>query len=174
VPTRVDARTSDVAGAGRAVTYGMLRTMDPTVTSTWESRDLPVLTAIVRQLDQHAGRAFPDVADLIAETGLSQEDVTRACMALDGEYIRFERRLGTGLRNHVAEVSGEARRMVGQWPSPDAYADRLLAAFERLAVEAPTEEQRSRARKAVEGFAGAGRDVLVAAAASILSGAAAG
>jgi hypothetical protein len=46
--------------------------------STWESRDLPVLDAVVRYFDEHDGAEIPDVATFGKLTGMDPTQVARA------------------------------------------------------------------------------------------------
>jgi hypothetical protein len=68
----------------------------------------------------------------------------------------------------ITSVTERALRAVGAWPTAEAFVDRLLATLTQLAEEAPTPEQRSRARRVLDAFGGVGRDVLVNAAGSVL------
>jgi hypothetical protein len=65
----------------------------------------------------------------------------------------------------VSRVSGDARRLVGSWPTPETALDRMIEALEAIAANIATDEDtRSRARKLLDGFQSAGRDVASAAA----------
>jgi hypothetical protein len=67
-------------------------------------------------------------------------------------------------------VTADARRLAGLWPTPDTAADRIVIALELLVANAKTDEDRSRARKALEALGGAGRDPSVAVAAAAITG----
>jgi hypothetical protein len=67
-------------------------------------------------------------------------------------------------------VTAKGRREVGQWPSADTAADRLIAALEAAVEKAPTEEAKSRARRILDGFRAAGRDFAVDVASGIVTG----
>jgi hypothetical protein len=134
--------------------------------STWETRDLSVLDAAVRYLDEHPAQPGPTVADIAQQTGLKAEEVFRAVRALDGPYLDLRIRFGSPSPVRVLRVTDEARRAVGQWPSPDVWADRIVQALQEAADREPDQEKRSRLRATAEGLAGFGRDVLV----GVLSG----
>jgi hypothetical protein len=136
--------------------------------STWEQRDLPVLDAVVRYFDEHAGMSFPQVSDIAEITGRDPKEVYRALKALDGTYVELQEYLaGDNPNPHtVMAVSEEARRAVGQWPSPELWADRIIQALREAAEREPDPAKRSRLRATAEGLAGFGRDVLV----GVLSG----
>ena len=50
---------------------------------------------------------------------------------------------------------------MGAWPSPEQLVDRLLYARADAAGNAHSDEERSRARRALDALRAAGRDVLV-------------
>lgn len=129
--------------------------------STWESRDLPVLDAAVRYLDEHAGESFPQGYDLAEMTGLSNEDVTRALTALEHQYVRIQKTYGDPKNWTVMAVYPGTREAVGQWPTPESLADRLVQAMAAAADQEPDEEKRGRLKTAASWFGNAGRDVLV-------------
>jgi len=137
---------------------------------TWHARDLIVLRAAVSTIDETGEMA--DVSQLCAATGLSQTEVERAVLALDrGQYVTgmITRTFGGAMVDGISEVGREAYRLTGAWPSPDAIADKLLAALTDVAENGDDEVSRSRARKALEGLGGLSRDLLVS-----VAGAAAG
>ncbi|SDS08177.1 hypothetical protein [Actinopolymorpha singaporensis] len=143
--------------------------MEP-IEDTWYTRDLPLLRATVRLCDKSAtgGASFTGIA---AESGMSESEVHAGLRALDhgGYFVKTEGAWGAGII-HVFGVTGEARRVVGSWPSPETAADRIEAALEALAKNAPTEVEKSNARRALEAIRSAGRDVVVSVAAAVITG----
>lgn len=137
--------------------------------STWESRDLPVLDAAVRYLDEHAGRMFPQGYDLAEITSLTNEDVTRALLALEDQYVRLRKTMGDPKNWTVTAVYPGAREAVGQWPTPENLADRLVEAMSSAADQEPDEEKRSRLKTAASWFGNAGRDVMVDVTAAVIN-----
>lgn len=127
---------------------------------TWFSRDLPVLTAIVELMDDPSAR--PKGSQVAEASGYTKDEVARALNALDGEYATVRKAMSGGDPGPwiVLEVTPAARRAVGQWPTPENVADRLLAALEQAADQTVDEEQRSRLRRAADSLKGLGRDVL--------------
>src|ERR1035438_1373812 len=92
---------------------------------TWAWRDLPVLDAVVRQLDEvNKTGGFPDVADLAASTGLGTLDVAAALDALKGDYLNLQRTAGDPSSWFVTSVTSAARREVGQWPTGQNLIER--------------------------------------------------
>jgi hypothetical protein len=63
--------------------------------------------------------------------------------------------------NRIAQVSAEARRLTGAWPTPEIAADRFEDALARLIEAETNDERRSKLVKARDAAAGIGRDVLV-------------
>ncbi|RMB75450.1 hypothetical protein AYK61_01385 [Rhodococcus sp. SBT000017] len=137
---------------------------------TWGPRDLPVLTAVVEEIDRtgHPVRA----SKLVALTGLDDDLVQRALRALDADEPPYLVKTMRG-SNHViavAGVTGKARRAAGAWPTPETLADSLIARLQDLANDETAEpETRERAKAGLTAFLGAGRDILVGAAGSALS-----
>src|SRR6516164_375356 len=84
------------------------------VEDRWTSRDLPVLDAAVRLLDE--GRFEVTVAEIASETGLDTRAVDRALVALRGEYVGDYEVMSGGDPGSFAitEVTAAARRVVGQ------------------------------------------------------------
>jgi hypothetical protein len=139
------------------------------VESTWETRDLPVLDAAARFLDQHAGSLFPQGHDLAEMTGLSEEDVTRALVALDGDFLEVQVTMGGGGHWTITRVHSSGRFAIGQWPSPDTVADRLIEALNQAADRVPDGDERGFLKRTASWLGGAGRDVLVEVAAAVVS-----
>lgn len=135
---------------------------------TWHTRDLPVLRAIVKQYDATT-QTVPH-QDIEAATGFDYADVQRACIALDrAGYVDTTGSLQTRARR-IGNPSAEARRLTGQWPTPESAADRMLAALEQIAENGTTEDERSGARKVLDGFSNAGRQVAISVAGAVITG----
>jgi hypothetical protein len=135
--------------------------------STWEGRDLPVLDAVVRLFDEDVD-AMPDVAQIAKLTGREPAEVHRALRALEGVFIRVpEMSVGASAEDYYVDgVTPLARQAVGQWPSPELWADRIISGLQEAAEREQDPARRSRLRATAEGLAGFGRDVLV----GVLSG----
>jgi hypothetical protein len=137
------------------------------VESTWEPRDLPVLDAVVRLFDENVD-AMPDVAQIAKITGRDPVEVHRALRALEGPFIHVPD-ISVGADASIYFVDGvtpQARRVVGQWPSPELWADRIIKALLEASEREQDPAKRSRLRATAEGLASFGRDVLV----GVLSG----
>jgi len=70
----------------------------------------------------------------------------------------------------ISAIAPSARQVVGQRPTPEVYADRLVRVLEEAATEAPEgTENRSKLRALAEAVAGAGREIMVDVAARVIS-----
>lgn len=121
--------------------------------SSWERRDLPVLRAIV-ELTEEGQRSVP-VQDVASRTGLDEDTVRAAFLALDGEdppFCRFveTQRLSARRVDFARDPTGHARRTVGAWPTPENLADRIIKALESEAEVEPDPEKKKRLRHAAD------------------------
>jgi len=145
--------------------------MDGLLDDIWTTRDLPVLVAAVRLLDEQPG--LPRQAGEIAElTGLPEGDVQKALHNLATDYLDVADWGSLAGHDFVAVgFTSNALRATGAWPSPELAADRLLAAL-GAAIDNATEgsPKQSRLKAIRDGFVAAGRDITVEVAAAVLTG----
>ena len=134
--------------------------------STWETRDLRVLDAIVRYFDEQDGPEIPDVETFAKLTGMDPGQVGRAVRALSPRFIKTGPALGGLTVVPIMGVTDEARQVVGQWPSPEVWVDRLVQALREAAERESDPEKKGRLRAMAEGLGGFARDVAV----GVLSG----
>jgi hypothetical protein len=85
------------------------------VKDTWDSRDLPVLVAVIRLLDE-AGRPQIRVSEVVEASGLSVDEVASAVQALNGDYLHLQTTLGDADSWFLSRPTRAARQAVGQWP----------------------------------------------------------
>jgi len=109
--------------------------------------------------------AYVSADALAIATGLDEAQVQRAIGALAREEPPFfeviDATTGGGTYYMGAVNStGHARRTVGAWPTPESLTDRIVAALSDVAGNAPTEEERSRAKKTLDVVGGVGKSVL--------------
>jgi hypothetical protein len=135
--------------------------------STWETRDLPVLDAIVRYFDQHDGPEIPDVETFAKRTEIDPGQVGRAVRALSPRFIKTGPGLGGLTEVPIMGITDEARQVVGQWPTPEAVADRIVTALLEAAEREPDERKRTKLRAAAETLGSFGRDLLINVAANV-------
>lgn len=124
---------------------------------TWAARDLPVLDAAVRLLEDDFE---VQVADIAAQTGFDAETVAQSLEALEGEYVvEVHRTMGDPSVWFIMKVTAAARRAVGQWPTPESLVEQLAAAFGEAADTEPDAEKKGRLRQVAGFLTSAGRDV---------------
>jgi hypothetical protein len=132
------------------------------VESTWESRDLPILDAIVRHFEESDDPYPPGIPteETFAEvTGRDVREVRKAVQNLRQSYLVVQDGgLGDSM---IMGVTDEARRAVGLWPTPEGIVDRLVQGLLDAADQEPDEHKRSRLRAVAEGLGGFARDVAV-------------
>jgi hypothetical protein len=132
---------------------------DRPLPDVWFTRDLPVLRAIARLVDegQHGGSPYL-LGAVVPASGLPKADVIQAAKALvSAGYAE-------ALTNHAGEIvrftgiSPEARRLAGLWPTPQGEWDRLLEQLAARAEKAPTDVERARWRAFAAAAAAFGPD----------------
>jgi len=125
---------------------------------TWASRELPVLDAVVRMLEDKPEVSMGDIA---SDTGLEPDAIGRALLALEGPYISdIGKSWGFPPSNwRVMAVTPDARRAIGQWPTPESLVDRLAEAFGTAAESERDPEKKSRLRQMASVLGTTGRDV---------------
>lgn len=146
---------------------------------TWYRRDLPVLREVVRHFDESPGRHFrlAEITQAVNtdSDGESWDDATigRALAVLERNALLtmfWTERVGGRRIAGVSEIAGKAHRLVGAWPTPESGADRLIAALERIAENTDDADERGRAQRVLEAFAGSGRQIAVGVATAIATG----
>ena len=135
-------------------------------------RDLPVLDAIVRLRDAKPLNPGPTYSELANDTGLDLEDVTRAAASLEGSFVEVAKTMAGGFTGNwrITDISPNARQVVGQWPTADTFADRLIQVLREEEGQASTPERQSKIRAALDALGGLGRDVLIDVSAKVISG----
>jgi hypothetical protein len=133
---------------------------------TWTNRDLPVLRAIVdlfEQQEEDEGGIEP--WEIERRTGFDEQTVQKALRVLNRQpYFEDAQVTDSGKIWEVGAPTAEALRVAGQWPSPEAQLERLIAAFEAAAAdESRPEEERSRAKQVGLWLAGALSQVAIGA-----------
>ena len=127
---------------------------------TWETRDLPVLRAIVELSDEGERAIMP--AAIEQRTGFDHTTVVRSLRALANESPPFFKasEIDTGEVVYVTFPTGHARRTVGTWPPPDAWIDRLVSALNDSADQTVDPQEKSKLRTAAQALGSLGRDVV--------------
>lgn len=139
---------------------------------TWSSRDLPVLHAVVAMADE--GRPPLQSHEIAERTGLDQSTVITALFALAHEQpalFTFEDLSDMDGRDlAVLDPTGEARRRVGSWPTPQTLADAIVDALKQAAETEVDPVRKTGLRRTVDFFNGVGSGVLTGVATAAVAG----
>lgn len=133
---------------------------------TWWSRDLPVLDATVHLLQQED---FVYVEDIARETGFEVKDVARALRDMQGVFVGQIQGMGDMERWCITEVTPDARRAVGQWPTPENVVARLAEAFNAAAEHEPDADRQGRLRAVGSFLADTGKDFAAEVVAKVIA-----
>jgi hypothetical protein len=143
--------------------------MDQTVEPTWDRYDRPVLGAVIRYIEDHHFRLMPQAYDLAPQLDMEAEDVGKALLRLNGEYLKTVA-VGGGLSQVLVEkVHSDARRAVGQWPSPEEIAEDLVARLQAAADVEPDPGKRSKLRQTAAFLGSGGKDLLIGVLGSVIA-----
>ncbi|MGK5114668.1 hypothetical protein [Geodermatophilus sp. CPCC 205506] len=132
---------------------------DTPLPDVWFTRDLPVLRAIARLVDEpkHGGAPYL-LGSVVPASGLPKAEVIAAAKALvSAGYAE-------ALTNHAGDIvritgiSPEARRLAGLWPTPQGEWERLLEQLTARAEHAPTDVERARWRAFADAATAVGAD----------------
>lgn len=135
---------------------------------TWTTRDLPVLDATISLLE---ASFMVTVSDIAGRTGIGERDVAAALEALDPVYLDFRKTTTGGDPTYwyVHKATPEARRAVGQWPTPASLVTRLAEEFSSAAADERDAERKGLLTYAARLVSDTLRDVAERAAAAVLS-----
>lgn len=117
---------------------------------TWNTRDLPVLQAIV-DIYEDSGTYLTRATGIERRTGLDHDTVQQALRRLNSQPSFFEKvvEASGGQVVMVGPPTADALRVAGAWPSPEQLLQRLISALESAAdddTRAP--EERSKFKQA--------------------------
>lgn len=140
---------------------------------TWHDRDLPVLTAVVALISETGQPCRKP--QIIERTGLNDDQVTAALRNLfRSGHLRAPNNMGQGAQaaeiGIVIDFDASALQITGMWPTPETALDRMIVALEEIAQNTDDEDSRTRAKKILDGLAGAGRQIGISVAAAALTG----
>lgn len=136
----------------------------------WSTRDYPVLLAVGR-LTAESTRPIT-TQQVASEADIELPAVIKAVEVLADRYL-LASDISTydGPNYLVSGLTDDGRREVGQWPSDEAAADRILEAITTLLERDDTPEQtKNWLIKTRDSLAGMGRDVLTQLAGAALRG----
>lgn len=131
--------------------------------STWQSREVPVLTATVGLFEEAGNIGVVRVSDIAQRSGLDADDVFTSLMAMKDIYVELHLVMAGGDPNPqmVSAVSAEARRLVGQWPTPEALTDQILEGLSSAANAETDPVRKSKLQALADGATAVGKEVLV-------------
>jgi hypothetical protein len=139
--------------------------MSAEIPETWTTRELPVLTNILRRFD--AGELLVDLEDVRAELQMTGPQMRAAATALRDAwppYIELELS-GGWTDDHaggvVLRVHERTRRELGSWPSPESVLDQLVAALREAAEREREPDRKGRLRAAADALGSVARDLAV-------------
>lgn len=135
---------------------------------TWAHRDLPVLNATVSLLEDSYMVTVSDIAD---RTGLALADVARALEALDPTYVDFRKTTTGGDPRfwYVLKATPDARRAVGQWPTPETLIGRLAEGLSAAAERETDPDRKGLLSYSARLIGDTLRDVVIEVAAQVMS-----
>ena len=112
----------------------------------WFSNDLPVLFAVADMLDTRDEVQ----AEYLTVDGLDEDAVSASMVRLyrNGYLEGIDTTTMGGASVMVTALSERGMREVGEWPTPESAAERILAGIEAAAADAPDEPTRSKLRAA--------------------------
>lgn len=132
---------------------------------TWFSRDFPVLDAIVREIDNVLiSGTYPQLSDIAAITGLEIMQVGSAAIALENAGLIDLHKTMTGGNPApwpVTGVSGNARQLVGAWPTPESLARDLYRQIENLSESEANPTRSSWFKNFLGETSAIGKDIVV-------------
>jgi hypothetical protein len=126
----------------------------------WETRDLPVLRAIVELCEELGNSPGVNVHQIADRAGLREGEVNHSLALLHRSDPRYIVSFNGG---YLFGPTERAYRELGLWPSADILVDRLLSALEQIAANGTTLDERSAARKVLDALPSIGRDILIGA-----------
>ena len=134
-----------------------------------------MLLEVARLLD--AGERGIRTDEVVDAVGLSETEVAAAFEALiDVHLTGGHTPPRAGHVSHVITgMTERGRREVGIWPSEQTALERMIEQLQAIADNTDADDDtRSRARKALDSFTGAGRDIAISVASAIVTGQVAG
>lgn len=138
---------------------------------TWETRDLPVLKAVVELSDEGIAYIKPD--SIVERTGLATDQVQLALQALDNEVTPYFESIHAGAEEPliivVKDVTGAARRAVGTWPTAEGLARQIIDGLLAAAEAEPDEEKRNRLKQTARFLDTSALGILIGVAGNIVS-----
>jgi hypothetical protein len=134
------------------------------MTDTWTNTDLPVLEAIVSQLDATPSEPV-GLRELGKLTKLTETDLGRAMARLASASPPFFEGVEIDELTYpifVTRIFERALQATGRWPSPETLVSGLVDALNQAADSENDPEKKSRLRQTAETLGGAALQVAIA------------
>ena len=112
---------------------------------------------------------FVYVKDLARETGFEAEDIGGALRDMQGVFVGQIMSMGDMEQWCITEVTPDARRAVGQWPTPESVVARLAEAFSAAAEHEPDPERRGKLRALGSFLGDTGKDFAAEVVAKVIA-----
>ncbi len=125
--------------------------------TVWERRDLPVLQALATSEDDYVRQGYVMLGAGRGSNSLGLElndgEIHDSILALqDAGYVDFNRQYESGPGAHFTNfaITGRGQQALGEWPLFDTIAspETMALMLERLAEEAPSDEEAENLRRA--------------------------
>lgn len=148
-------------------------TSDPSpLPDQWFQRDLVVLRDLVEHFE--SGGDIIRASEVAARVDLDEAAVRRSikrltdegCLRIPGNMPRT----GDLAGEIVIDITPQALRLTGVWPTPESALDRMITTLEEIAANTDDEDTRTRAQKVLAGLTGAGKSIGVAVATAVVTG----
>jgi hypothetical protein len=138
--------------------------MSDEVTSTWATRELPILKLALRNLD--TGQTDLTATEGIrAELGFDAATMNAGLKALEKAsppYIEAAWNVaGSQVRGYITGITERTRVELGSWPSPASVVDQLVEALTAAADRETEPDKKGRLRSTADALSGFARDVAV-------------
>lgn len=130
--------------------------------STWEAREQSILEVMVAHFDDVTVNRL-DIEPLVEMTALPRTEVLRGLKALheaEPPYVSGVMSSQASYPIILTGVTERARRQVGQWPTPEGLANRILLALQDAAEHEADPVQRGRLRHLADAATDAGGGLL--------------
>lgn len=110
-----------------------------TLTSTWETREVPVLEATISLLDDRDPGAPVQLEEIVNAVDLGESEVSRSIAKLAHEHLVVTpiKAMAGPVDYLVYEATPKGLRAAGVWPSEGAAAGAFLEALDQQIEEAP-------------------------------------
>ena len=131
---------------------------DRPLDDVWFFRDLPVLRAVARLVDEPKHGGAPYLGQVVPASGLPKPDVVSAARSLaTAGYVEVLTNVAGDIVRFTG-ISPEARRLAGLWPTPQGEWERLREQLAARAEQAPTDVERARWRALADAATALGED----------------